>query len=46
MFLEDNPLLVCTEEVAKVKKDIVQEQDDFKVKQKTGVITYKINCKR
>lgn len=45
-FIQDNPLLVCADEISRVKKDIVQEQDEFKVKQKTGVVTYKIACKK
>jgi len=45
-FIQDNPLLVCADEVSKIKKNLVQEQDDFKVKQKAGVITYKMSCNK
>jgi len=45
-FITDNPLLVCSDEISKIKKKIVQEQDEFKVKQKAGVINYKIICKK
>ena len=45
-FMEENPLLVCSDEISKVKKNLVEEQDDFKVKQKTGVIDYRIAAKK
>lgn len=45
-FMQDNPLLVCADEISKIKKTLVQEQDEFKVKQKAGVITYKMICKK
>ena len=41
-FLEDNPLMVCSEEVTFIKKSLVDSQDDLKIKQKSGVIRYKI----
>ena len=44
-ILEENPLFVCSDEVSKVKKKLVQEQDEFKVKQKTGVIDYRMAVK-
>jgi len=43
-FIQENPLLVCADEISKIKKELVKEGDDFKVKQKTGVIAYKIAC--
>lgn len=45
-FIEENPLLVCSDEISKVKKELVKEEDEFKVKQKTGVIDYRMACKR
>jgi len=45
-FMAENPLFVCSEEISQVKKEIVQEQDEFRVKQKAGTINYKINSKR
>lgn len=44
--MQDNPLLVCADEISRIKKNFVQEQDDFKVKQKAGVVTYKMMCKK
>ena len=41
-FLDDNPLVVCSEEVTFIKKSLVDTQDDLKIKQKSGVIRYKI----
>lgn len=45
-FMAENPLIVCSEEISQIRKKIVQEQDDFKVKQKAGTINYKIISKR
>lgn len=45
-FIEDNPLLICSEEISQIKKKIISEEDEFKVKQKAGVIDYKINSCR
>lgn len=45
-FMQENPLLVCADEISQIKRTIVQQQDEFKVKQKAGVITYKIMCKK
>ena len=41
-FLDENPLMVCSEEVTYVKKSLVDVQDDLKIKQKAGVLRYKI----
>lgn len=45
-FICDNPLLVCSEEISQIKKKLVKEEDEFKVKQKTGVINYMIKAKK
>lgn len=45
-FLDDNPLMVCSEEVTFIKKSLVDSQDDLKIKQKSGVIRYKISKDR
>jgi len=45
-FLIENPLLICSEEISNIKKKFVNQEDDFKVKQKTGVINYKINSRK
>jgi len=44
-FIEDNPLLTCSDEISKLKKNVIKDGDEFKVKQKTGVIDYRIVCK-
>ena len=41
-FLDDNPLMVCSEEVTFIKKSLADAQDDLKIKQKSGVLRYKI----
>lgn len=41
-FLDENPLMVCSEEVTYVKKSLIDSQDDLKIKQKAGVLRYKI----
>nr|XP_039253853.1 uncharacterized protein LOC120330929 isoform X1 [Styela clava] len=40
-FLDDNPLLPCREEWAYIKKNILEECDSDKVKQKKGMIQVK-----
>ncbi|XP_031565079.1 uncharacterized protein LOC116300360 isoform X2 [Actinia tenebrosa] len=42
-FLDENPLIVCSEELAYVKDKLITHKDQFKVKQKTGVISICIN---
>ena len=41
-FLEENPLLVCSEEVSFIKNSLAKESDDLRIKQKSGVISFKI----
>jgi len=41
-FLDDNPLMVCSEEVTFIKKSLADGQDDLKIRQKSGVLRYKI----
>lgn len=41
-FLDDNPLMVCSEEVSFIKKKLVDAQDDLKIRQKNGVLRYRI----
>ena len=41
-FIDDNPFTPCSNELAFIKKDLVEEQDSFKTKQKAGVIIYRI----
>lgn len=45
-FIEENPLLVCSDEISKIKKLLVGDEDKFKVKQKEGVIDYRIACRK
>lgn len=42
-FLDENPLCVCSEEIAKVKKLLTGENDEIKLKQKQSQIVVKIN---
>jgi len=41
-FIEENPLLLCSEEISNIKKNVVKDNDEFKIKQKAGVVNYKI----
>ena len=41
-FLDDNPLMVCSEEVTYIKKSLADIHDNLKIKQKAGVIRYNI----
>lgn len=45
-FIEENPLLVCSDEISKVKKKLFEEQDELKIKQKTGVVDYRMAAKK
>ena len=45
-FLDDNPLMVCSEEVTFIKKSLADGQDDLKIRQKSGVLRYKIGKDR
>ncbi|KAK3748436.1 hypothetical protein QZH41_017308 [Actinostola sp. cb2023] len=42
-FLDENPLIVCSEELSYIKSKLITDQDQFKIKQKTGVINMSIN---
>ncbi|XP_038065267.1 uncharacterized protein LOC119735578 [Patiria miniata] len=41
-FIDDNPFTPCSEELAYIKKELVEDQDTFKTKQKAGVIIHTI----
>ena len=45
-FIVENPLLLCSEEISQIKRNFVKEEDEFKVKQKSGVINYFIKAKK
>lgn len=40
-FLNNNPFVVCSEELNHVKHELAREGDSVKVKHKTGIILYK-----
>ncbi|XP_046824944.1 uncharacterized protein LOC124426838 [Vespa crabro] len=40
-FIEENPLICCYDEISSIKK-LLQEQDEFKLKQKNSSITLRI----
>lgn len=42
-FLDDNPFAICSEELSFIKKELVTDKDEIKVKQKSGVISMTIN---
>ena len=46
-FLDENPFCVCSEELNHIKKNIINaENDEFKVKTKSGIISVNINQDR
>ena len=40
-FVVSNPFMVCSDELSFIKKELVREGDELKVKQKLGTIHYK-----
>ena len=41
-FIVDNPLCVCSEEISNIKKKILSEYDDIRLKQKTSQVVIKL----
>ncbi|KAL8575354.1 hypothetical protein ACOMHN_048647 [Nucella lapillus] len=41
-FLDENPLSVCSEEIAFVKKELLTPEDEIKLKQKTSQVVLKL----
>ncbi|XP_076444914.1 uncharacterized protein LOC143282914 [Babylonia areolata] len=41
-FIDENPLSVCSEEIAFIKKDLLTPEDEIKLKQKTSQIVLKL----
>ncbi len=39
-FVSTNPFIVCSEELSYVKKQLLREGDELKVKQKAGSLHY------
>lgn len=39
-FIRSNPFIVCSEELSHIKKELVREGDELKVKQKAGSLQY------
>jgi hypothetical protein len=44
-FLDENPLCVCSEEIAFIKKDLMTPEDEIKLKQKTSQFSLKLRQK-
>ncbi|ESO92216.1 hypothetical protein LOTGIDRAFT_121339 [Lottia gigantea] len=42
-FLEENSLCVCSEEIVYIKRELIKDSDEIKLKQKTSQIFLKIN---
>ncbi len=40
-FIVSNPFMVCSDELSFIKKDLMREGDEMKIKQKSGTIHYK-----
>ncbi|KAK2174434.1 hypothetical protein NP493_803g00018 [Ridgeia piscesae] len=41
-FIVDNPLCVCSEEISNIKKRVLQENDEIRLKQKTSQVVIKL----
>lgn len=41
-FIDDNPLCVCSEEITSIKKELISEQDELRIKQKTSSLILRI----
>nr|KAG5708892.1 hypothetical protein BaRGS_009301 [Batillaria attramentaria] len=41
-FVDENPLSVCSEEIAFIKKELLTPEDEIKLKQKTSQIVLKL----
>lgn len=39
-FMSSNPFIVCSEELSYVKKQLLRDGDELKVKQKAGTVRY------
>ncbi|KAF5308254.1 hypothetical protein FQR65_LT06247 [Abscondita terminalis] len=45
-FLNENPLSCCYDEISNIKKILIDDHDEFKLKQKSSSIIAKITCKK
>ena len=41
-FIVDNPLCVCSEEISNIKRRVLQENDEIRLKQKTSQVVIKL----
>ncbi|XP_067124697.1 uncharacterized protein [Centruroides vittatus] len=41
-FIDDNPLCVCSEEITNIKKELIDKQDELKLKQKNSSISLRV----
>jgi hypothetical protein len=39
-FISSNPFIVCSDELSYIKKELLSEKDELKVRQKTGSLHY------
>ena len=39
-FITSNPFIVCSEELSYIKKELLRDGDELKVKQKAGTLHY------
>lgn len=42
-FIDDNPLCVCSDEIADIKRNMIGPTDEIKLKQKTSQVVLKMN---
>ena len=42
-FMDDHPLCCCSEEISDIKKSVLREGDEMKLKQKTSSLTVVIS---
>ena len=45
-FLDENPFIACSDEIMYIKKELVSEHDDLKLKQKAGIVSMTIRQQR
>lgn len=42
-FLDENPLIACSDELQYIKSKLLSDNDELKIKQKAGVLNININ---
>jgi len=41
-FIAENPLCVCSDEISRIKRDLMTKDDEIKLKQKTSQVILKL----